>query len=253
MSEYRSKKLWLLTLLGVLIALVAAANMWKSSLKVKRVIVEGNRIVDINEILQLAHVTKGMRMYEIDLMVIQKDVLSHHFIKDVVVARDLPVTLKISVVERSPIAMINRGEILYLDEDGFVLPHSVSREVFDLPIITGVPTSVKVGTGIQLRHPSVQEALNVLSAAKLVNKQLYHLISEVSIRPGGDLILYSAEEGIPVLFGRGNVVSKLARLDAFWNAVVRERGPQRLQYIDVRFEEQVVVRWMPERGQSKSS
>jgi cell division septal protein FtsQ len=252
MNGQESKKLWLIITLAALTSLIAAANIWKSSLTVKKVIVDGNRIVETNEILQLAQVTRGMKMYDMDLMVVQKDVLSHHFIKDVVVARDLPVTLKISVVERSPIALINRGGILYLDEDGFVLPHAVSREVFDLPIITGLPASAKVGIGLQLRHPSVQEALKTLNIAKLVNKQLYHLISEVSIRPGGELILYSAEEGVPILFGRGELVKKLVRLDAFWNSVVREKGPQRLHYIDVRFDEQVVVRWAPERGQPKS-
>jgi len=46
-----------------------------------------------------------------------------------------------------------------------------------------------------------------------------------------------------VLFGRGDVAGKMVKLDAFWNEFVHERGAQELQYIDLRFDDQVVVRW----------
>jgi cell division protein FtsQ len=253
LSELQGKRFGLLLVLTVVGVLIVAANLWKSSLIVKRLTVEGNRIVETNEILQLAHVTKGMKMYDIDLTLIQKDVMSHHFIKDVIVQRDLPVTLKITVTEREPIAMVNRNNILYLDAEGIVLPHSISREVFDLPLITGIPTSVPVTVGSRIVQTDVREALSILSAAKMVNKELYHLISEIKLRNGGDIVLYSAEEGIPIIFGRGDIVGKLIRLETFWKDIVREKGPQQLQYVDLRYADQVVVRWASTKNKTKTS
>ncbi len=240
-SRKISLGLILLLLTGVLLTI--GANTWKSSLVVKRVIVEGNRVVDTNEILQLAHVNPGIKLYDLDLMVIQRDVISHHFLRSVLVERDLPSTVRITVAERTPLALVPRGGILYLDEEGIVLPHQVSQELFDLPLITGIPEETRITVGTAMKQKDIQEALNLLSTARAISKELYHLISEVRLRDGGDIVLYTAEGGIPVLYGHGDAPSKLVRLATFWNGVVREEGAQDLYYIDLRYEDQIVVRW----------
>jgi cell division protein FtsQ len=236
-------KFGFLGLLVLAIGLVVSANLWKSNLKVKRVTIEGNRIVETAEITQLIKVPKNSQLQDVDLMAVRRDILSHHFIKDAVVERDLPATLKVTIRERVPLAIINSSEILYLDEDGVVLPHSISKQLFDLPVLTGMPDGITPKPGTKLSHPDVQEALRILASSKSVSKDLYHLISEVRLRNGGDLILYAAERGVPIIFGHGEIASKLVRLEAFWNDVVREQGSENLQYVDLRFDDQVVVRW----------
>jgi cell division septal protein FtsQ len=57
------------------------------------------------------------------------------------------------------------------------------------------------------------------------------------------MVMYTAEYGVPVIVGRGNVADKLVRFSAFWEQVVGGRGPQGLQYVDLRFDDQVVARW----------
>ena len=239
-------------LLGLTLSLVIGANSWKSGLIVSKIIVVGARVVDVNEIIQLAHVKAGTKMYDLDLMVIQKDVVSHHFLKDAVVERDLPSTLKITVIERTRIAMVNANELLYLDAEGVVLPHSISNELFDLPMISNLPPELKVTAGLLIQDPDVAEALSILSTAKLVNKELYHLISEVRLRNSGDLIFYTTDGGVPVLFGRGNPAGKLLRFEAFWNDVVRGQGVRDLRYVDLRYEDQVVVKWSTNAGTLKT-
>lgn len=233
--------------------LVAGANFWKSSLTVQRVLIQGNTVVQTNEILQLAHIPDAARMYDLDLTRIQQDVIGHYFLKDVVIERDLPSTIRITVTERTPIAMINTGELRYLDPEGVVLPHSVSGELFDLPLISGIPGDAKPKVGTTLTHADVLEALTILTSARLVNKEMFHLISEVRLRNGGDIVLYTADGSIPILFGRGQAASKLIRLEALWGEIVRERGSRSVQYIDIRFEDQVVVRWKESHGKSKLS
>jgi cell division septal protein FtsQ len=227
----------------VMAGLIVWSNLWKSNLTVSKVIVEGNRIVEANEILQFAHVKPGTPMYDLDLAAIRRDVVSNFFIKDAVVERDLPSTIRITVHERIPLALINNGQILYVDEEGVVLPHSISKETFDLPILSGVSSAASLKPGTRINDPEVQEALVILSAAKLVGKELYHVLSEVHLRNGGDIVLYAAEGGVPIIFGHGNVASKMVRLEQFWNEVVRERGAQHVQYVDLRYDDQVVVRW----------
>jgi cell division septal protein FtsQ len=229
--------------LGTLAACIVLANIWKTRLVVQHVTVTGNRIVDTNEILQLAQLEPGTRMYDVDLMALQRNLLSHHFLKSATVERDLPSTLHIHVAERVPVAMIHRGDILYVDQDGVLLPHAAPGELFDLPIITGMDPRLPLTIGTQITDPDLQEALSILSMARIITRDMYHQISEVHLRGGGDLVLYAAEGGLPILFGRGAAARKFASLESFWAEVVRERGSQDLEYIDLRFEDQVVVRW----------
>jgi cell division protein FtsQ len=243
MSSSRKLKFGFLGLLLLAGGLVVFANLWKSNLKVKRVTIEGNRIVETAEITQLIKVPKNTQLQDVDLMAVRRDILSHHFIKDVVVERDLPATLKVTIKERVPLAIINSTEILYLDEDGVVLPHSMSKQLFDLPVLTGMPEGISLTPGTLIKHPDIQEALQILATSRLVNKELYHMISEVRLRNGGDIVLYAAEWGVPIIFGHGEIANKLVRLESFWNSAVRERGFDNLQYVDLRFDDQVVVRW----------
>jgi cell division protein FtsQ len=243
MSSSRSLKFGFVGLGLLALALVVAANLWKSDLKVRRVTIEGNRIVEAAELTQLIKVPKNAQLQDVDLMAVRRDIMSHHFIKDAVVERDLPATLKVTVKERVPLAIINSAEILYLDEDGVVLPHSISKQLFDLPVLTGMPEGLALTPGTTLKSADIQEALRILACTKLVNKDLYHLISEVRLRNGGDMVLYASEWGVPIIFGRGDIPNKLVRLESFWNDVVRERGSENLQYVDLRYDDQVVVRW----------
>lgn len=251
MTEARSKRAWLWALLGMSMALTAFSNYWKSNLRVKEIIVEGTRVVEKNEVTQISQVKNGALLYEVDLTQVQRNVLSHLYIREASVERNIPSSIRISVIERLPLALVNAEEIRYLDEEGVVLPHSISKAVFDLPVLSGVPPEVSFKLGSRVEQADVQEALAVLWTAKLASKELYHLISEVQLRQG-DIVLYSAEWGIPILFGRGEISDKLVRLETIWNEVVKERGAQNLRYVDIRYAEQVVISWKQEHQILKS-
>jgi cell division protein FtsQ len=252
MSESKPKTFGVFILVAVAVCLVFGANAWKSNLRVKYFNIVGSRVVGINEIIQLSHVQTGTFLYKVDLTTIQQNVMSHHYVKDAVVERNLPSSIYIKVVERIPIAIVNCIEIVYLDEDGIVLPHTISTKLFDLPIISGIAENESLVLGSTISQPDVIETLQLLAALKTVNRPMYHNISEVHVRNGGDLVLYSTECGVPIIFGRGELPNKLVRLETFWNEVVCKRGPQHLQYIDLRFQDQIVARWNPEPSTMKS-
>ncbi len=237
------RKYGLLMLLVMVMGLIIFANFWKSSLKVVHVTLEGNRVVEANELFQLANVKHGSLIYDIDLKAVQRNLLSHYYIKDAIVERNLPSTIQLTVVERMPIALINRPDPVYVDEDGVLLPHSISKALFDLPVLSGLKLGASVDYGSVVQDSDAHEALKILTAAKLVNSELYHLISEIQLRDGHDIVLYTAEGGVPIIVGEGNIADKLVRLDTFWNTVIRQRGLQTLQYVDLRFDDQIVARW----------
>lgn len=224
-------------------ATVTLANLWKSKLVVEHVTVSGNSIIDPSEIIKLARVPSGIKMVDADLLAIEQRVATHPYVDEVVVERNLPSTVHVRITERRPLAILNGRDLCYVDREGVVLPNSISKELFDLPVITGFTGSSLPAPGTVLTTPDVAEALRLLETSKLVGGGLYHLISEIRLRGQGDLLLYTADGGVPVIFGRGNAARKLVMLESFWQTVVAGRGPQQLQYLDLRYDDQIVARW----------
>jgi hypothetical protein len=68
-------------------------------------------------------------------------------------------------------------------------------------------------------------------------------ISEVYVRNNGDIVLFTAEGGIPVFVGTEDYPVKLLSFQAFWEQVVQRGDVRRLQQVDVRFRGQVIARW----------
>jgi cell division septal protein FtsQ len=163
------------------------------------------------------------------------------FVKDVIVQRDPPSTVRVTIEERVPAAIIVAGEVLYIDNDGVVLPYIASSETYDIPVISGIDSAVALRAGMQVRNPDILEALQIITTAKLTNEEMYHAISEIRLRKGHDIILYSFESGVPIIFGKGDAVNKIVRLDAFWQQYFHTIGAEQIRYIDVRFDDQVVV------------
>src|SRR3990172_718693 len=113
---------------------------WKGHLSVSGIIVDGEHILTKAEVVKLAQISMKTKMYDIDLTAVQKNIEKNHFVKSVAVMRDAPSTVRILVEERMPIALLSfsgKSGLLYIDEDGYILPHVTTQAIFDLPMISG--------------------------------------------------------------------------------------------------------------------
>jgi cell division protein FtsQ len=230
-------------LVGAVIAMTFGANLWKQDLRVEHVRTTGNQIVPAEEILRSAGIEQNARLFEIDLFDVEERVRKNHYIKSVSVNRNAPDGITISVVERMPVAVLPGVKLLAIDGEGTVLPYTASAFTFDLPVITGSLSGDNVKPGQQFSSAPVREALSVLAVAREIGEDVYRRISELHVRKDGEMILFTSDSGVPVLFGRGNALEKLIKLDGFWKEIVSRRGARDLAYVDVRFTDQVVVRW----------
>ena len=240
------KKVYGLFILLVVVSgtLWFGAIQWKDHLTVSGIIVDGERILTKEEVVKLSQISLKTKMYDVDLMAIQKNIRKNHYVRNAAVTRDAPSTIRISVEERTPLALLllpGKGELLAIDGEGYVLPHVASQAIYDLPVVSGIDSENVATVGEQTRNADVRAAIEALEAARLVSSELYHMISEVRTRSGHDMVLYSADTGVPIIFGRGDAVKKMVKLDEFWKEFVSERGLQDFKYIDVRFDDQVVV------------
>ena len=182
-------------------------------------------------------------MYQMNIFDVRKRVESQPFVKSVRVNRQVPDALRIEVVEREPIASLSGGQLQYIDAEGVLLPYIQSPVRFDLPMISGINGTQNVPPGKVIASNELIQAIEILQTALAIDSTVYHLISEVKMNDNSDIILYSAEGGVPIILGKGEIGKKLVTLQTFWNNFVKNGDADKLRYIDLRFDGQVVVKW----------
>ncbi|HZY09784.1 MAG TPA: FtsQ-type POTRA domain-containing protein [Bacteroidota bacterium] len=240
---------WIFFMLIVMqIVFMGLAIEWREDLRIQRVVIEGWHFIPPEEILSLAGVKSKSPMYELNLYEIKQNILKQPYVKDVMVNRQYPDALKIRVVERKPIASLNIGDLQYIDAESVLLPQIRSNVSFDFPIISGFGGIEKSKVGKALLNDEVYEAIKILQTAIAIDSTLYNMISEVNLNNGGDIILYSNDVGAPIIVGRGEYLKKLLTLETFWRTFVKTSNPEKLQYVDLRFDEQVVVKWISQQS-----
>jgi len=247
MKKTRTPRRWgiwlLIPLLIVYILLYVLAFKWRETLTIQRVLVEGSRTLTAQQIFSLAKIPLKSSMVETDLSVIQARIMAHPFIRTVTVSRRLPDALRIRIDERMPIASLNAGKMMYVDAGRVALPAVQSQVKFDLPIISNVSGLGQPKFGETIASTELIEAIGILNTASEIDSSLYHFISEVNMNDGGDIILYSVDVGVPIMLGRGDVGRKLITLQSFWTNFVKTQDAEKLKYIDLRYDDQVVVKW----------
>jgi cell division protein FtsQ len=237
---------WLLIpLAAAIVMLCAFAQQWKESLTVQSVIVAGHQLLTEQEVADLAALKGGERLFDVDLYEVQQRILGQPMVRKASIVRQLPSSVRIDVEERSPIAFITTGQMYAIDAEGMLLPQRLSSTQFDVPVISGVGRIESGIPGARLKQKEVREALEILTLAK--DHGLFHLVSELSMQDGNDVIIYSID-GAEFRFGRGEYARKMVMLEKFWQDFVKSEDPKRLATLDLRFGSQVVVKWIVPGG-----
>lgn len=246
MEDTHGKRVYVL--FGILIVLFvlffAAKVQWQEHVAARQVRIEGINILSRDDVLKLMHLPQQVKMYNLDLTVLQKNILANAYVKSVTVKRDAPSTLRVEIEERKPSALLtikNQEKTYYMDEEGVILPYSVTQETYDIPVISGIDFADTIQPGIRIDNNDIQTALDIIRASHAINEELSHKISEIQLNNGHDIILYSFENGIPIIFGRGDVAKKMINLNEFWQRVVNTGDAKNIRYIDLRFEDQIII------------
>jgi cell division protein FtsQ len=230
------------------------AFKWRDNDTVEKIFVEGNITIEREEILKIARLTDTvMNAGDVNIDLIQDRVLKHPEVKKVFVSRELPTDLKIQIVERKPVAIINSGhELLLVDDELEIFPFKNMKKIFDLPLISGIRTEIKPNVD-KFNKDDLRLALYIIINSYKKSKFLYNNISEVNLSKTDRIILYLSEDSSPVYLPRRNDVTiadksyqnlideKLDVLTGYVNTNLEEHVNSRVNYVDLRFSNHVVV------------
>lgn len=218
-----------------------AAQSWSKQLEVSKVTVRGTMHIDADEILRMAALSDTVLFEDIDLGELQHRVKQHPYVRTASVNRDFPATVRITVQERKPDALLVGSRMAILDDENIVMPVRYGNSMENLPVISGEFSIPQ--TGDTLRHSGVDRALQIIRATRASDEIMHHLFSEMRVLEGGSLVAYSTDYGVPIFLGEAFNARQLIAFKEFWLQEVVPVGADQIQSIDLRYDDQIVTRW----------
>jgi cell division protein FtsQ len=223
----RIRPFWMsIALLGlVAAAIIGVAATWPG-FETKNVEVVGNERVSSNEILRHADITPGRSIWLQSLGGVARRIQSIPYVAAVSVHRIPPGSIRISVTERVPFAILQSGpERVTVDRGLRVLEPASADE--RRPVLI-VPAGLALWPG---KFVTTRDAITLRDAYEAM---LLRRITPSSLgydRYGG--LVVTLHDGLRVLLGQdGDLVQKLTLVEAILAQVVRAQ--RRITTIDVR-------------------
>lgn len=185
---------------------------------------------------------KGQRINEFDLSKIEDLLEQSAWVYNAELYFDNRNMLRVNVTERKPLARVftNIGESFYIDEAGKHIPLS-EKISLDVPVFTGFPTK-KI-------FNAADSALvqNVIAAASFINNDEFwsSQVSQIAIShqgvKGWQMTMVPVVGNHVAQLGDGSdIAAKFHRLYLFYDQVLKRKGFDKYQNIDVQYTGQVI-------------
>lgn len=231
------------TALGLGLAAAVGGGIYLALRPLVRVEVTGARYTPDGEVVRLAGVREGERLFGIDDALVEDRVARHPWVRRAEATRLPTGTLRIAIEERVPVALVldadGRAEA-YLDAAGHAMP-ARAAEAFNVPLVRGhvLPAN--------FTQPAPLPAVRDLAASlATLSPDANALVSDFVVDGRGDvtLLTVAAPGGAPlrVRLGRSGYAPKFDALARFWHRAVLPRPTRRYAVVDLRFAGQVVTR-----------
>lgn len=212
---------------------------------VREIQVRGGEKVNGSEIVAIAGLRHGMNIWKIEPVGIEKKVAAHPWVRRVLVRREFPRRVVIEVEERTPKAIVALGQLYYVDADGVVFKEVGAGENVNFPLVTGLRPEQLAKANPALRG-KIQDAVRLGD----LMAQGARTISEIHFDETGRLVVYTTAFPVALKMGWGDWEAKLKRLDrvlTLWKG-----NEERLNSLDVSFDDQVVARLRKTQGYKSS-
>ncbi len=244
-------------ILGVVIAGVLLVAVWfgvpnllyrqfgemtaKAGFEVQNIETTGMRRVDQMKVYDIVLSEMEKPMLLVDIERIRTQLNAYGWIKDVRVSRRLPNTLVISVAERTPAAVWQRGEKLsLLDSEGKVLDGISVNEVGDLPVIKGENANEQIEALARLLDNAQSLKSQVVGASWIGNRRwdLRFRSGETLALPEGEqlaaraLVNFTRMDGIHRLLGRDLIHFDLRDPDRAYMRKAPKAAPVEIEKAD---------------------
>ena len=226
-------------------ALIKLASWWSNSSKnliLKSISISNTKVIQENELYDLVCGFIGQPLETIKIDSISKIIEDHPYVEAARISKRYPSQIKIELIEREPIAMLNIKPMVFLDKNSFVLPHAISRSNFNLPILNNFNSDLNLYPfGDKVLSKNVENCIKWLNKIKIEYPSLYGDISEMKMTSDNHMNIILSDYPTRIFLGKDQIWIKIKILKKFEN----ELSPKKLSdfsYLDMRYENQVIAK-----------
>jgi cell division septal protein FtsQ len=217
---------------------IMAGIYWEMNTTIGEVRFTGNHFTDIQDLSATFEAPIGQHPDSVSYVHVIEAVSTLPYVMNAGIYVDARGRMIISIQERKPLGMlIDGGKRVYFDEHGVKLPVILEKSV-NVPLVHGF----RADSGAGFLEGREFEAVRDFLVAAKENEFGWITISEVTYNPGEGVVALSYENGVKLLFGEQSFETKLRHWEAFYSEIVRKKGIEQFDSVDLRYSNQIVTR-----------
>ena len=209
---------------------------------VKNINVSGQYELTDREIEHISGIKRGANMFDLDLLQGIKNLISEPYINKVYIYREFPNRVRINVIERHPIVLIELAKDYAIDAFGIMLPPPENYPVESLPIIRGVDPALRFELGRLVQQQDILNAISFLNHVILMDNELIDHCSTIRWSEENGWSIQKDRQHPEIILGKNKLIRRINMFEAFLDKMADDNEDIRVfKYINLRFEKQIIV------------
>jgi len=250
MSKKKKQKITLREVIGGSLSFLFILTLWgavrwanyRQTFTVDAIRFSGLEILEKETVQKMITNLENHSIYDVNMGEIAQIIESNPFIKAARISRHFPNQIKINIIERKPLAMLNMESALMIDNEAVVLPNHPYAESALIPILSGFNNAKDLyPEGEQTYSVKVKEAIEILNKLSNHYPKLYDEVSELTLNKDDEYVIILADRPTKVILGKRDIIPKLNILKSFDKAL-GERQLTDYRLLDMRYKKQLIAR-----------
>jgi cell division protein FtsQ len=212
-----------------------------SFFKTEEIKVAGGLRLSPAQVVQQAQIEPGMNIFAINLAKVRKHLLSHAWIADARIRREIPDKVMIQIDEHEPLAILDLGRRFMINAQGTIFKEWHRSDPQHLPVVKGLTLSdINLNGG--RRSVPFKAVMQVLKLGRKPQSILpNHMIKRIVVDPDMGLTLYAFDQPKQIKLGYENYDIKYGRLGNVLVYLKRQRHFANYASIDLNHSDRIVV------------
>lgn len=224
-------------IVGLALAVFYGSWHWMANsqyLCLNKILVEGGRHISHEELLRLTGLTSRVNLLKIDLKSVAAAIEKYPWVERASLRRKWPNQLIVAIKERTPVAILNSNNKMYLvDRSGCVFKEMSPGDAGPLPVITGVAAGDLKDNKLS---GTAKKAIELIAMASQGARTLgANNIKEIHIVDTDNLIVYTADHGVPIHFQAQDLKTQFARAEKILFQLYRSGNYERATKVELNY------------------
>lgn len=209
--------------------------------RTESLIVTGADRLSEEQVIKQAELNKGINILSVNLSITRKKLLTHPWIAEAEVSRELPARINIKIKEQKPYAILDLGRKFVINADGEIFKEMDASDPVNLPIISGLEFA-DINVHGKTRSAPYNAVMNILELGQKPESVIpIKLINRIHVDRELGLTVYAFDHIKAIKIGYDDYKDKFAKLKNVLLYLKKRDGFSNLESIDLNNLNRIVI------------